>query len=147
MANEAVLTTSAAWHTVIASSSPVDGAFDAATKTAVGATSLSATEELFPLLDFHLDISAAATAPTENSTVDLYRIPNANSAASPTPAGSYKSHYVGSFTLDNITGAQDYYIFGVPNVDVNDTFITQNNSGQTLTYSVALRTRTIEPAA
>lgn len=73
MANEAVVTVSAAWHTVIASGSPANGAFDAGSKTAIGATSLSATEELFPLLDFHLDISAAATAPTENATVDLYR--------------------------------------------------------------------------
>jgi hypothetical protein len=147
MANEAVTAVSAAWHTVIASSSPADGAFDAAAKTAIGATTLSATEELYPLLDFHLDISAAATAPTENATVDLYRIANANSAAAPTPAGSYKQQYVGSFVLNDQTGAQDYYIFGVANVDANDTFITQNNSGQTLTYLVAVRTRTIAPAA
>lgn len=147
MANESLQTTSAAWHTIIGSSSPTNAAFDTGTKTAIGSTSLSATEELFELLDFHLDISAAGTALTEGSRVDVYRIPNANSAAAPTPAGSYKPHYVDSFIVDNLTGAQDYYMFGVPNVDINDTFITQNNTGQTITYTVNVRTRTSEPGA
>ena len=146
MADEAIQVLSAAWHTVIASSSPFNGSFDSATKTAVGSTSLSANEELYPLLDFHLDITAAATAPDENGTVDVYRIPNGNSDAAETPAGSFAPHYVGSFVLDNITGAQDQYIYGVPNPEVNDTFITQNNSGQTLTYSVNIRTRSVKPA-
>lgn len=147
MASEAQRATSAAWHTVIASSSPADGAVDAATRTAISSTSLSAAEQLYTMLDFHLDITAAATAPTENSTIDLYRIPNGNSDPAETPTATFKAHYVGSFTLDNITGAQDQYLFGVANVDSNDTFVTENNCGQTVTYSVGLRTRTVAPAA
>ena len=147
MANEASIATSTAWYAVIGSSSPADGAVDTGTRTAISSTSLSAAEQVYTMLEFHLDITAAATAPTENSTIDLYRIPNGNADAAETPTATFKAHYVGSFTLDNITGAQDQYLFGVANVDVNDTFITENNCGQTVTYSVNMQTRTVAPAA
>jgi len=147
MANEASRAVSAAWHSVIGSSSPANGAVDTGTKTAIDGTSLSAAEQLYPTLDFHLNITAAATAPDENSTVDLYRIPDGNSDPAETPTATFKAHYVGSFTLDDITGVQDQYLFGVANVDANDKFITENNCGQTITYDVNVRTRTIAPAA
>jgi len=140
MAGEPINKPSTTWQTVIASSSPTNGAFDAATKTAINATSLSANEQLYTLLDFHLNHTAGTA--TENATIDLYRISNADSGSTPTPAGSYKQTRVGRFVLDNVA-SQHQYIFGVANVDANDKFITQNNGGATLTYSVKLRTRTL----
>ena len=147
MANETKLAFSAAWHTVIASATTNDGAFDAGTKTALDATSMSADEEVYPLLDFHLDMTATSGTNTENSTIDLYAIPNANSAASPTPSGSYSPHYLGSFVLDNVA-TQDLYLLGVPNIDPHCTFITENNSGATSnTYSVSVQAKTYAPVA
>ena len=140
MAGEAIQFTSP-WWTGIGSSSPLNGALDTGDRTAASAAAISANEQKYELHDFELVI--ATGTPTTNRAVDLYRIPNGN-AAGRTPTPSYLQQFVGSFTLDAATGS--YYIYGVAAGDPKDTYITQNNSGTTLTYSVNQRTRTTGPA-
>lgn len=142
MANEAIITYSGFYYIITSASSTTNASFDSGTRISLSSSGLSANEQLYPLLDFHLSIYSASTAPDENATVDLYRF----STSSPTPSGNYKEEYVGSFTLDNLTGSQNYYLYGVPN-NLGDTFITQNNSGVTLSYHLRVRARSLEPGA
>ena len=137
MANESIRAVSA-WFTAIGSSAPANGAMDTGARTAADAAAISANEKLYDLHDFEMVL--ASGTPTANNTVDLYRIPNGN-AAGRTPTPSYLHQYVGSFVLDAATGS--YYVYGVAVGDPKDTYITQNNGGATLTYSVNQRTRTV----
>ena len=140
MANEVVQTTGS-YATCIASTSTADTAFNTGTKTAIG--SAIATEDLFALLDFKLDITSGT--PTADTTIDLYRRPSDGTDQQPSPATDYLHEYVGSFVLDNAT--DEYYLYGIPNPDPNDEYHAHNNSGATLTFSVLVRGRTYEPAA
>lgn len=140
MAGEAIIVKSP-WFTAIGSSAPVADAMDTGARTSANDAAISATEKLFDLHDFELVI--ASGTPTQNNTVDLYRIPNGN-AAGRTPTPGYLHQYVDSFVLDSATGS--YYIYGVSVGDEKDTYITQNKSGATLTYSVNQRTRSLASA-
>ena len=141
MANEAVVTVSS-YAELVASEAEADGAF--CTLSGTIASVLGATEEDYPLLDFKLDVTSGT--PTENGRIDLYRVPGDGTDQAPTPAGSYLQHYAGSFILDN--AADEYYLYGVPNVDKNDKFIWQNNDGSaSLTCTLYVRSRSVEPAA
>ena len=102
------------------------------------AAALSATEEVYPLLDFKLEI-ASGTAPSLNSTFDLYRRPGDGTDAAPVPTTTYLEQYVGSFVLANAN--DDYYIYGVANTDPNDTYYVLNNGGQTSTGALWVRAK------
>jgi len=142
MANESIVVTSS-YAQLIASEAEVDGAF-CTISGALSGTITDATEQKYPLLDFKLDVTSGT--PTENGTVDLYRVPYDGTDQAPTPAGSYLQHYVGSFVLDN--AADEYFLFGVQNIHTGDKFIWQNNDGSaTLTCTLYVRTRGIEPGA
>lgn len=141
MANEAELVVGT-YAQLIASEAEVDGAFC----TLSGALNAALTDgsEDYPLLDFKLDVTSGT--PTENGTVDLYRVPYDGTDQAPTPAGSYLQQYVGSFVLDN--AADEYYLDGVTNVRKTDKFIWQNNDGSaTLTCTLYVRGRTVVPGA
>ena len=71
MANEAIVTVGS-YAEIISTAAVANGVMSAASTSI--ATALSATEEVYPLLDFKLDITAG-TAPTLNKTFDLYRRP------------------------------------------------------------------------
>ena len=141
MAGEAIQVKSA-WFTAIGSSGPVTDAMDTGARTSAFAEgALSAAEKDYELHDFEL---VTGTGGTAGNTVDLYRIPNGN-AAGVTPTPAYLHEYVGSFVIS--AGAGSFYIYGVAVGDPKDTYITQNKSGATITYSVNQRTRTSGPAA
>lgn len=141
MANEATIV-KGSYAQLIASEAEADGAFS--TISAALNTILTDGSEAYPLLDFKLDVTSGT--PTENGAVDLYRVPYDGTDQAPTPAGSYLEQYVGSFVLDN--ASDEYFIYGVPNVDENDKFIWQNNDGSvTLTCTLYVRGRTVAPAA
>ena len=140
MAGEAIQVSSP-WFTAISSSSPANTGMDTGARTSANAeASLSANEKLYELHDFQLVTGAGGTA---GNTVDLYRIPNGN-VAGVTATPAYLQQFVGSFVISG--GAGSFYIYGVPVGDPKDTYITQNQSGATLTYSVNQRTRTSGPA-
>ena len=141
MAGETINITSAAWHTIQAASSTTDGSLCAGARTAINATSLSADEELYPLLDMRLTISVGT--PTVNTTVDVYRRSKGDGTnESPAPvATDFTQQYVGSFVLDNTAATSYYYLQGVVNSDPEATYYMINNSGATLTIALACQSR------
>ena len=144
MATGDMITVRGSYATIQAATSTANGAFCSGSRTAIG-TALAATVEDYPLLDLKLAVSSGT--PTENGKVDVYRIPSDGTDAEPTPAGSFAPHYVGSFVMDN-TASTEYYIYGVSNVDQNDTFIMYNNDGtSTLTIALSARGRSVNQAA
>ncbi len=131
------------YASAISSEAKADGAFSSVSSD-VATVITDSTQQTYPLLDFKLELTT--TTPTENGQVHLYRIPGDATDTAPTPAGSYKQQYVGSFTLDN--ALDDYYLYGVANIDPNDAFILENDDGTaTLTWILHMRSRTTTPAA
>ena len=141
MDGETINKKSDAWHNIISAAAVDDDALSGES-TAISATSLSADEREYPVLDFKLTYSSG-TAPTVNTTDDLYRRPKAdgtNKAPAPV-AADYNQQYVGSFVLDNSAATQYYYLFGVSNVDADSTFYLINRGGQSLTLALDVRAR------
>jgi hypothetical protein len=141
MAGETINKHSAAWHNIISAASVGDDALSGES-TAISATSLSADEQMYPVLDFKLTFSAG-TSPTVNTTVDVYRRPKADSTnKAPAPVyADFNQQYVGSFVLDDSAFTQYYYLFGVTNVDPDATFYMINKGGQALTLALDIRSR------
>lgn len=129
------------WFVGIGSSGPANGSMDTGARTSANdEASVVGAQKLYELHDFELVTGAGGTS---GSAVDLYRIPNGNGAGeAATP--SYLQQPVGSFVISG--NANSFYIYGVPVGDPKDTYITQNKSGATITYSVNQRTRTSGPA-
>jgi len=123
------------YTSLVASGSTADDVFS--TLSASVDTILTDGSELFPLFDFKLDITSGT--PAENGIVELYRVPMDGTDQAPTPAGSYLQHLVGKFILDDAT--DEYYIFGVANVDENDKFIYVNRQATTITAQLYIRGR------
>jgi hypothetical protein len=140
MAGEGIVTYGS-YTSLIASEAEADGAF--CTISASLDTVLTDGTENYAQFDFKLDVTSGT--PVENGVVNLYRVPMDGTDQAPTPAGDYKPHYVGSFTLDNAT--DEYYLFGVANIDENDKFIWQNEQATTITCTLYVRGRTYVPAA
>lgn len=94
---------------------------------------------------------AFASAPTENTTLDLYAreldIDSTNDADA--PETTYKPRYIGSFTLNNVTSTQHLKLraFDVPLVA--DYYVLNNGTGQTVSSGWALKVtpKTVGPAA
>ena len=141
MANEAI-NILGSYATVQASSSTANGAICAGAVTAI--TAAISTESLYGMLDFQVNVSVGT--PVAGDTIDIYRRPSDGTNQAPIPAtADYLQQYVGSVTLDNATGY--YYLYGVANPDVNDTYYMVNNGGATLTIAMKARGRTYGPAA
>ena len=105
------------------------------------ATALSATEELYPLLDFKFTISAGT--PVVGSVINVYRRPSDGTNQSPAPVfADFLTNYVGSVTIDNEAVTQYYYLYSVNNPDENDTFYFTHDNGTNLTIAMAVRGRT-----
>lgn len=140
MANEAEVVVGT-YAQLIASEAEADGAFC----TISGALNAALTDgsEDYPLLDFKLDVTSGT--PVENGPVNLYRVPYDGTDQAPTPAGSYKQMFVGSFIIDN--AADEYYLDGVPNVRKTDKFIWENDNGASLTCTLYVRGRSVQPGA
>jgi len=135
MANEAIVTVGT--YTEIISTAAVANGVMSAASTSI-ATALSATEEVYALLDFKLDIKSD-TAQKLKKTFDIIRRPADGTDSSSIPTTTYLSQYVGSFTVANAN--DQYYIYGVPNSDPNDTFYVLNNGGQTSTFTLDVRAK------
>ena len=135
MANETIVSIGS--YTEIISSAAVANGVMSAASTSI-ATALSATEEVYPLLDFKLDITSG-TAPTLNATFDLYRRPADGTDSSSIPTTTYLQQYVGSFVVANAN--DQYYIYGAANTDPNDTYYVLNNGGQTSTFTLDVRAK------
>lgn len=140
MAGETIVTYGS-YTSLIASEAETDGAF--CTLSASLDTILTDGSENYAQLDFKLDVTSGT--PVENGAVHLYRVPMDGTDQAPTPAGSYLQHYVGTFILDNAT--DEYYLFGVTNIDENDKFIWQNDQATTITCTLYVRGRTYTAAA
>jgi len=126
---------------LIASEAEADDSFS--TISASLDTILTDGSENYPLLDFKLDVTSGT--PVENGEVYLYRVPMDGTDQAPTPAGSYLQQYVATFILDNAT--DEYYVFGVANIDENDKFIWQNSQATTITCTLYVRGRTWNEAS
>jgi hypothetical protein len=91
------------------------------------------------------------TAPTENTTVDVYArelsIDSTNSAQVP-ESSAHRPRYIGSFVVNNISTVQyqKFIAYNVPNVA--DYYIYNNGTGQTLSagWTLKVTPRTIGPA-
>ena len=90
------------------------------------------------MFNFKPEITAG-TAHTLNKTFDLYRRPADGTDSSSIPTTTYLQQYVGSFVVANANG--QYYIYGVPNPDPNDTFYVLNDGGQTSTFTLDVRAK------
>ena len=128
------------YSSIIASAAVNDGAMSLESGTI--AAEFGATEELYPLIDFMLDLT---TAPTADGVFELYRRPSDGTNTAPAPTSTYKHQYVGSFITSS--AADEYFLLGVENVDPNDTFYVFNDSGASETFELFARMRTFDEAA
>ena len=128
---------------LIASEAEADGNF--CTISSSLDTLVTDGSELYPLLDFKLDVTAGTIS--SGSYVELFRVPMDGTDQAPTPTSAYLQHSVGTFQL--LAATQDeYYLFGVPNVDENDKFIWRNMDGtNSLTCTLYVRGRGFNTAA
>ena len=141
MANE-MTTVKGSYASLIASEAENDGAF-CTISGALSGTVTDATEQTYPLLDFKLDVTAGTFS--AGDTVNLYRIPGDGTDQAPTATSTHKHMYVGSFTLSGT--ADEYYLYGVNNVDANDKFIWEADVATSVTAQLYVRARTAAPAA
>ena len=137
MANEAKRTTDGTYATVIASTSTGDGIFNTGTKTDIAAA-IGATDEDYAMLDLKIDVTSGS--PVADGPIDLFRRAGDGTDQAPVPATDYLYDYIGTVYLDNAT--DEYFLYGIPNIDGNDEIHAQNNNGVTLTFSVLARGRT-----
>lgn len=144
MATGDVINVRGSYATVQAATSTGDGVVCTGSRTNIG-TALAATVEDYPLLDLKLAVTVGT--PTENETVDVYRIPDDGTNAAPATSTTYLQQYVGSFVLDDSAPSQYYYIYGIANVDQNDEYVMINNGGATLTIALSARGRTVNTAS
>jgi len=140
MADE-LTTIHGSYTSIISAASIAAGAVSAESSSI--ATALSATEEIYPILDFKLLLGTTAVA---DETIDLYRRASdgTNDAAAVTT--SYLHQYCGTFTINGTTGTY-YYLYGVPNQDPEDTFYLLSNCAGSETFTLYVRGRTFQPAA
>jgi hypothetical protein len=143
MAGETIIQPSSSWVTLQAAASTADGAMCAGAVTAISATTLTANEQKYPLIDFRAVVTVAP--PSANTSIDIYRRSSDGTNQQPVPAADYLQQYVGSAMLDDATGS--YYLWGVQNVDPAATFYAFNNSGTTVTIQLVGRTRGWNTAA
>lgn len=135
------------WAVVQASDAMATGEFSTGTRTAISAALTTGQESNYPLLDFKLTLTAGT--PTDGATMAVYRIPAADTTASPTPDDTsvYKAQYVGSFVMMDVAGSV-YYLFGVDNADPAATYLLENLDGTvTLTATLSARARTYKAAS
>ena len=144
MATGDLVTVRGAYATVQAAASTTDGNVCGGSVTDIG-TALAATVEDYPLLDFKLTHSVGT--PSTPGTVDIYRKSSGGTNAAQTPTSTITHEYVGSFKLAATAATKYYYVYGVPNVDQNDTYYMLNASGATLTIALAARGRSLNVAA
>ena len=103
-----------------------------------------------PDADFVL-IATFATAPTINTTLDLYAqeldIDGTNDAQAPTT--TYKQRYIGSFVVNAVTTAQHLKVHAYDVPLVASYYLHNNATGQTMSagWSLKVTPRTIGPAA
>jgi len=133
MASETIIT-KGSFVEIITSAAVANGVMSAQSDSIL--TALDATDEVLALLDFKLDITAG-TAPTLNTTFNLYRRPSDGTDTAPAPSTTYLQQFVRSFTVANANGK--YFVRDVPNSDNNDTFYVLNKGGQTSTFTLDVR--------
>ena len=105
------------------------------------ATALDATEELYPIIDFKVTLSAGT--PVVGSIINIYRRPSDGANASPAPVyADFLNNYIGSIVIDNAAATTYYYLYSVDNPDENDTFYFTHDNGSNLTLALAVRGRT-----
>lgn len=140
MANE-ISIVKGSFASLIASEAENAGAF--CTLSAALSSVLSAALQVYPLLDFKLDVTAGTLSAGDK--VHLYRVPGDGTDSAPTADSAYKNQYVGSFILD--TNNDEYFLYGVANVDANDKFIWEADVSTSVTAQLYVRARTAAPAA
>jgi len=149
MANEAILTTFTPINHIVDGQELTDGERSAAADVD---TDVDNTSNLAPLCNLILTVQYDS-APTVNSTVDVYRrdLNIVSTNDEPEPDATYDGgHYVGSFVLDAVTAAQYLQIIGVPLPPTSCQFMVENNGGQTIgasDWDLDVQPWTYEPAA
>ena len=141
MAGEAIRDTSA-WEEILAGASVGNGAISGESGSINAATTITATQKLYELVEFKLEVTGTPAA--DNNTVDLYRRPNADGAANE-PTVAYLPHFINSFQLKNASGGS-YYIYGAVLYDELDTYYLVNRDTGALTLALKARTKTTKPA-
>ncbi len=123
--------------------------FSTGTRVSLDDTQLSYNEKRYVLLDFMLINNGEIV--NENGEVHIFKIPRYNGINySPVPSGNYYGEYVGTFhlTFSAVGETQNYYVFGIQNVDPNNQFIifngTEFTGGDIFNASLYVRSRTYE---
>lgn len=145
MANEASIA-KGSYAALVSSFSIAEGAFSSAGTLSTAIT--TAAEQLYPTLDFKLDVNTA-TGFAAGDSVNLYRVAGDGTDQAPVATSTNKQQYVGSFTIASST-ADEYYLYGVANVDINDQFMIESDPAGTTTTlagNLLVRARTVKPAA
>jgi hypothetical protein len=142
MANETIVKRSS-YGEMIPSDVVATTAYSDATITPVASISgITTTEKDYPILDFKLKVTAETFA--DNEVINLYRIAS-DGTDTEASAADYNGHYVGSFVFD--VASTVAYLYGVQNIDPYDQFIWENQSANSVTASLEVRTRGVGPAA
>ncbi len=123
--------------TLVSSGSALSSGSMSAESSALGTTQHSD----YPMGEFELAV-AYGTAPTVNTTIDLYRRDKdiANSNASPEPTTTYLQKYVGSFVVYNQTATQ-YLKLDAPLGKDATYYVHNNGTGQQMSSAWTLKVR------
>lgn len=147
MANEAVVKLGTIKTLESAGASVANAAMSAESTSSYGVVADGAG---YPDADFVLAV-AFTTAPTANTTLDLYAreldIDSTNDAQAPTT--TYKARYIGSFVVNAVTTAQYLKLCARDVPLVAGYYIHNNATGQALSAGWTLKAtpRTMGPAA
>lgn len=140
MSGQAVQVFKGSQSTVIATTGTIANGNFSVDSTNATVTQFDNSTDLWPLARATLSVvDGWGTAPTANSTVDLYmvidNIDSTNDEDMPALAASNGAHYVGSFVVANSTSAQ-YRDIVISLAGVKQCrFAIYNNTGQTISYS------------
>ena len=146
MTGEAIVVRSAYGTAQAAQGSTVsNGSFSTGTVTAVASISgITGDQKDFVLLDFRFQVTSGT--PTANQPIHIYRRPGDGTNQGPLPSAYESDQFVGMIQLDNAASSYGF-LYGVQNVDQNDTFYWLNDNDTAIDGVLSVRTRSAKEAA
>jgi len=96
-----------------------------------------ATEDLYPLLDFQLIVTAGTVS--AGDIFNLYRRRSDGTTQQPIPTATNQRKFVKTFTIDS--NSETVYEDGVPNIDPEDEYYLENTGAASITVQLKVRGR------
>ena len=137
MAGESVVVRSA-FGTICASEAIANGAFSSSGNASdiANNASIVGNEKDYPALDFRIFVTAGTV--TVGDKFHIYRIPFGSTTF------GQEDNYLGTI---EVYANNYYYFYGAANIEQTDKFQLKSATTNTLTVSLDVRTRAIEPGA